>query len=403
MSYLEYWGFEKNPFDSVPDPSMYHRDHSTVKNAVSELRFAIEEGNECLAVLIGEAGLGKTMALRVVLDELDPESYRIAFVTNPDLTFAQLLREIIGQLNGERCTVRGKDDLLEEFNQILCETADLGKKVLVFIDEGNSMRVANLEGLRLLTNMQEDEINLVTVVIAGQPKLARMLEHPTKENLFQRIGVYCRLEPLGSAAEVGDYIRHRLKVAGGSPGVFSERAVNSVLLHTQGFPRLVNRICKLALKTAETNGLPHVGCDLVEEIASIFDTQSAYRFDWQHSELKGMPVQEGRSIRDRLQSETGVAPEEAVTPGMASVDRLSVSVSVGCNEGHQTWVIPEKVLEVMRRLPDRRSRLRFAGQVAAQELREHPERYKEVHEDPVKVWDELRNQVLTSAGCSVAV
>lgn len=42
-----------------------------MENAIAELLFAIEEGNECLALLIGGVGLGKTMALRVVLDKLE--------------------------------------------------------------------------------------------------------------------------------------------------------------------------------------------------------------------------------------------------------------------------------------------------------------------------------------------
>ena len=99
--YLDYWGLDRNPFDSVPDPNMYFRLHPTAESAVAEVLFAIEEGNECLAVLVGEVGLGKTMALRVILNSLDHEKYRIAFVTNPEVTFTQLMREIIGQLKLE--------------------------------------------------------------------------------------------------------------------------------------------------------------------------------------------------------------------------------------------------------------------------------------------------------------
>ena len=87
---------------------MYFRMHASVENAIAELLFAIEEGNECLALLIGDVRLGKTMALRVVLDKLEHSKYRTAFVTNPDLTFPQLMREIIGQLQE-----RGLPDSLE--------------------------------------------------------------------------------------------------------------------------------------------------------------------------------------------------------------------------------------------------------------------------------------------------
>jgi type II secretory pathway predicted ATPase ExeA len=132
-NYYEYWGLTKPPFDNVPDPEMYFDMHASVENAVSETLFAIEEGNECLAVIVGDVGLGKTMALRVILDSLEPERYRIAFVTNPDMTFIQLMKEIIGQLTGEQCAESTRERILEIFNQVLFPAQEDGKKVLLFI------------------------------------------------------------------------------------------------------------------------------------------------------------------------------------------------------------------------------------------------------------------------------
>jgi type II secretory pathway predicted ATPase ExeA len=93
--YYTYWELVKPPFDNVPNPEMYFDLHRSVDNAVSETIFAIEEGNECLVVIVGDVGLGKAMTLRVILDSLEPERYHIAFVTNPDVTFIQLIKEIL--------------------------------------------------------------------------------------------------------------------------------------------------------------------------------------------------------------------------------------------------------------------------------------------------------------------
>ena len=101
-------------------------------------------------------------------------------------------------MSGAPCEIRGKIQLLETFNRCLFETADEGKKVLVFIDEANAMSPSNLESLRLLTNMQDDARNLFTVVLAGQIELARRLEHLKRANLFQRVGTYSRIEKIKS-------------------------------------------------------------------------------------------------------------------------------------------------------------------------------------------------------------
>ena len=65
--YYEYWGMNRHPFDNVPDPTMYFRAHESVETAVAEVLFAIEEGDEVLAVIVGEVGLGKTIEAGMIL------------------------------------------------------------------------------------------------------------------------------------------------------------------------------------------------------------------------------------------------------------------------------------------------------------------------------------------------
>lgn len=413
--YLEYWGLDRNPFDSVPDPNMYFRMHPTVENAVAEVLFAIEEGNECLAVVVGEVGLGKTMALRVLLNSLDPEKYRIAFVTNPEVTFTQLMREIIGQLKDEPCAIRDKVILLEEFNRILFETADSGRKVLIFIDEGNSIKAANLEALRLLTNMQEDTRNLFTIVLAGQPKLGRMLEAPERANLFQRIGVYSRLERFESAEVVRDYIEHRLERAGCSEPVFTDDAYEVVFDHSKGTPRLINRVCKLALKAGETHGLEKLDGDLVREIASRFERkysashgqQSTQKRSVEHTEPEfPVPVQQEAAAEVVERPKVVVTPAGrsnggSVTTLNSATSTVERSDSSRARNPWAFWKLPPEVLEQVSRLPDRESRIRFAGQLAARELQEHPERFASLHGDPIQIWDSLRSEILNSLFASV--
>jgi len=60
--YCDYWNLVKPPFDNVPDASMYVDCHESMENVISETLFAIKEGNECLTVIVGEVGLGKTLS-----------------------------------------------------------------------------------------------------------------------------------------------------------------------------------------------------------------------------------------------------------------------------------------------------------------------------------------------------
>ena len=269
--YYEYWGLKKPPFDNVPDPSMYVESHISVENTIAETLFAIEEGNECIAVIVGDVGLGKTLSLRMILDSLDQEKYKIAFITNPDMSFVQLLRETIGQLTGKQCETKGKINLLETFNKLLFETIDEGKKVLIFIDEANAISPANLESLRLLTNMQDDNRNLFTIVLSGQMELARRLEHPKRANLFQRIGTYNRIDKIQSEELLKNYVETRLKLAGTTKKIFTEDTFPFLWEYSEhGVPRLINKICKLCLKAGETNEFDKITGEVVNQIGERF-------------------------------------------------------------------------------------------------------------------------------------
>jgi type II secretory pathway predicted ATPase ExeA len=360
--YYEYWGLNKPPFDNVPDPSMYVDCHASMERAIAETLFGIEEGDECIAVIVGDVGLGKTMSLRMIIDSLEPDKYRMALVTNPGISFVQILREIIGQLTGTQCTEKRKVDLLETFNKLLFETLDEGKRVLIFIDEANAIAPANLESLRLLTNMQQDQHNLFTMVLAGQIELARRLEHPKRANLFQRIGTYSRIDKIASPELVKTYVEARLKYAGGKKKVFSDDAIIALYEHSeQGVPRLINKIAKLSLKAGETNGFDTISGELVNRIGERFQrlTRPAIGKRRPRKKTDEKVVQEDirkaeydqdKIVSDAIpaESETGLtgAPEEArLSRVQAAAPEVTVPELTLVEEPVSEPIVPEEPVE----------------------------------------------------------
>jgi len=266
--YCDYWNLKKAPFDNVPDPAMYAACHTSMENAVSETIFAVQEADESFAVIISEAGLGKTLALRLIINALDPVKYRAVLITNPSLSFTQLLKEIIVQITGQPCEEVQKGILLDTLRHLLAASMDQGKKIVIFIDEANVLTPANLEDLRLLTNIQDEKRNLLTLVLAGQLELAQRLVHPQQANLFQRIGSYSRIGKLPSIESVKMYIESRLKRAGANIRIFDDECIPMIWEYSEhGVPRLINKICKLCLKAGETNQFDFISADIVAQVA----------------------------------------------------------------------------------------------------------------------------------------
>jgi general secretion pathway protein A len=414
--YYTYWGLVKPPFDNVPDPEMYFDLHRSVENAVSETLFAIEEGNECLAVIVGDVGLGKTMTLRVILDSLEQEKYLSAFVTNPDMTFIQLLKEIIGQLTGDLCTESRREQILEVFNQLLFKTQAERKKVLIFIDEGNAMKPSTLESLRLLTNMQGDDQNLFTIILAGQLELARRLEHPKRANLFQRIGVYCHLSKIESLELMRDYIEHRLERAGVSRRIFTDEAYDAIWEYSEnGVPRLINKIAKLALKAGQTQALETIDTSIVRQIGTRFDRVSKAVLPERRERVRDVDsmaqeMPEAAMMHEELASSIPPMPEASVAPvyGPAGHPESRANIDVGlapvvvAAEQHPKQPLmadiikfPQHIYLKAKELPSDQ-RLKLAGQLAAEVLKRFPHLIQQLGStnDPVPAWTILRNVVM---------
>ena len=71
-----------------------------------------------------------------------------------------------------------------------------GKRVVVFIEESQSMPLATLEEIRLLSNLETRNDKLLQIVLFGQPELDENLRRPDIRQLRDRIAHSFRLQPL---------------------------------------------------------------------------------------------------------------------------------------------------------------------------------------------------------------
>ncbi len=432
--YYEYWCLKKPAFDNVPDPSMYVDCHTSMEHAIAETIFAIEEGDECMAVIVGDVGLGKTLSLRMIIDSLNQTKYKIALVTNPGISFVQLLQEIIGQLTGKQCEEKRKVNLLETFNRLLFTSIDEGKKILVFIDEANAISPVNLESLRLLTNMQGDRRNLFTIVLAGQIEFAKRLEHPKRANLFQRVGTYSRIDKLDSTAVVKKYVETRLQLAGAAREIFTEDAFDRMWENSDhGIPRLINKLSKLCLKAGETNGLSMITGDVVDQIGARFQSLTGPAFQKRRSrkrvqeiapldmplevpsEMAGKPDEGhlstagkpaghevGHGVNAVNEKTDNEARKELSAVSQADASPASPEQEPALKDSGEEIAIgncriridfPEPLIR-QSLSSTREHRAKLAGALAAETLKKNPQLITDYSTDPVPIWQEIRDIVL---------
>ncbi len=251
MNYLRHFGLREPPFGITPDTSFFCACRST-QEALNTLLVAVGNG-EGFIKITGEVGTGKTLLCRKFLATLD-SGWVTAYVPNPSIEPRTLLLELAEELGVQVDTSADQHYLLKGITRTLLGLARQRKRVVLCMDESQAMPIETLETLRLLTNLETEKRKLLQVVLFGQPELDRKLASESIRQLRQRITFQYDLKALAED-EVGDYVNHRLTVAGyvGQP-VVSARALRTLHRASRGLPRLVNILAHKSLLLAFGEG-----------------------------------------------------------------------------------------------------------------------------------------------------
>ncbi len=239
-------GLTEPPFRITPDTQFFFP-HSQYVSALGHLRFGMVSGG--FTVLTGEVGLGKTLLCRHLLRNL-PEGVRTAYVYNPQLSFIELMRSIIHDLEEEVPDVDSEAALQQYMLELLVKLTSADTRVAVLVDEAHRLSPAVLEGLRQLSNLETEKQKLLSLLLVGQTELEQQLKSREMRALRDRISVWHRLRPF-SPSETTSYINHRLdSVRKNGHLKFTRAALMLVHYYSSGVPRRINLICDRALLCA---------------------------------------------------------------------------------------------------------------------------------------------------------
>jgi len=247
--YLEHFGFRVLPFENVPDPAFFFNE-GDFQRILRRITSAVGSGRG-LMVVAGPIGSGKTTLSQKIMLNL-PESTVHLWLAEPPGTDRELFQVILQGL-GARLTWDSRVLALGVLRDRLLKLHAAGGRCLVIVDESHKFSDEGLEAIRLLNNLEQGAAKLIQVLLLGQEELTEMLTRAGREAFRQRIA---NLEVLGrmTPPQVRDYVRHRLRVAGGDPGIFPDLILETIAEAATGIPRLTNSLCDRALRNAFEGG-----------------------------------------------------------------------------------------------------------------------------------------------------
>jgi len=255
-----HFGFTKLPFSkSVSAKDLL--DRASHQEAVARIRFCIAEA--LLGVITGEVGVGKTVAVRAAISQLDQAAHHLVYLANPTVGTRGLYVHIVHALGA---VPRGfRAELVAQTQSLLAtEEHERRRRVVLVIDEAHLLSPDQLEAIRLLTNADMDSATSCSVLLVGQPTLARQLRMGVFAALDQRIATRYQISPM-DLGESADYLRHHLALVGRTDPLFADDAVARLHKASLGLPRAFNNAATAALIAATTAGKALVDDDCAKK------------------------------------------------------------------------------------------------------------------------------------------
>ncbi|MEQ8848201.1 AAA family ATPase [Botrimarina sp.] len=209
------------------------------------------------ALLIGAPGVGKSMLIEALCSELGA-SLRVVRLAGAQLCTRRALLQAILHGLGRPYQQREEGELRLSLSDALLSTDGESRAVALLVDEAQSLPVRLLEELRLLTNVAQNGLPRLRLVLAGSHALDEAFTAPELEAFNQRLVARCYLEPL-TRDETAAYLRAHLAAAGGDPDqLLADDAYQAMWQATDGLPRLINQVGERAMVLSVEQGRPRL-------------------------------------------------------------------------------------------------------------------------------------------------
>ena len=188
------------------------------------------------ALVAGEPGAGKSVALRLLASRLEhTEGLNVAVLSCASANLSDFYREM-ADLFGISLVYNNRWSGFKGLRQRwLTHLDDTRMRPLLLVDEAQELLNPVLTEMRLLTSTEFDSRAILSIVLAGDHRLLAKLRSPDLQPIASRIRqrlIMTRAEP----DELARLLDHLLERAG-NPGLMTSGLKDTLVAHASGNPR----------------------------------------------------------------------------------------------------------------------------------------------------------------------
>lgn len=253
------YGLTGNPFDKNFNFKGKYFESDDLKQVLSRLNLL--KTARGIGMITAAPGMGKSMALKIFTDGLNPNQYRPLYISFSTVTVPEFYRQLSDTFG--IMDVKGKTARVHALKEQISYTYKEKKQtVILILDEAQYLNQGILNDLQMLMNFDYDSKNCFALILSGEPYLNTIIDKPIHEALKQRILVHYEYHGL-SNEEVKDYILFKLKLAGGTETIIDPAAINAINGYASGDPRMIDNIMYDAINIGEQQNAITINSDII--------------------------------------------------------------------------------------------------------------------------------------------
>ena len=254
MKFKIHFGFKEEPF-SKELPKKKLLEFPYMKGVYERIDYALNIGAGM--VLTGDVGSGKSSALRWSLSHFHPSQVKVINILATKGTLTELYKQMSWALgivikgSGNATHIKNIKATIEEIYR------SKKQKVLFVIDEAQLLKTEVFEEIHLLSQYKNDSMNMMGLVLSGQPLLIDKLSVRASMSLASRIVGRAHISGL-NREQMDEYVSHHLAQSGITKGLFNESAITAIHQGSGGILRKANNLARGGLIAAANEGVNEV-------------------------------------------------------------------------------------------------------------------------------------------------
>lgn len=259
MSYLQHFGLKHDPFGK----NIRQIVNTTQQEKLNQkLNFLLQ--TKGIGLITGDAGTGKTTALRAWTKELNPMTHHVIYQSDNHFKSFDIYSQLGDQLGLDKYA--RYSTLWRALKKELLNLSDNKQLSPIWIiDEAHCAPANFLMELPSFLNFSFDSREIMTIILVGLPQLQATLKKSIHSALHSRILFQYTWEACDDPAKFRDLIKEAFENAGIHEMIISQSGIQLIYVASKGRLRYAHRILTAALQMAANDKTNHLPDDLIQK------------------------------------------------------------------------------------------------------------------------------------------